>query len=199
MLNPLPLTSYYIIVSKPLDQLLAGTPRALPHPGSYTLSVVAAGLYLGCMHSSKEDGSEAFHGGHVRACVEPDSCGCLFISALQAASHSASRSPRRTFSCPLATWVPSRAGRAARPGLATPPALPARSRAGAVGAAGFSDLRRLRGRGGRLGPSLILCGRLLLARKVMKAGARSASGATWAPHLLPGPRQGPQRGGQSGP
>lgn len=140
------------------------------------------------MHSSKEDGSEAFHGGHVRACTGPDSCSCLFISTLHAASHSAlsvSALHLLFVASPPGFATAGRAGQRVLglPRVRPPPPpqpLPARSQAGAPsGAADFSYLPagcRAAGGGPPAPRSASAGGCCWPGRKVMKPGASASLG-----------------------
>ena len=133
----------------------------------------------------------------------PDSCGCLFISALHAASHSAVSA-----TAPHLRFAPSppgflRAGRAGQrvPGLPRVPREPAH-RAGSRRAVRLSfAICRPQGRGGQsLAPRSAPAGGCCWPEgETMTPGASSSSGATWVVRLLPGPWQGPQRQGAERP
>ena len=117
----------------------------------------------------------------MRACTEPDSCGCVFISALHAGSHSAG-----SVCAPHLCFIPSPPGfvRAGRTGQQIPglPRVPSKHahRAGSrravrCGAAEFPICRSAPA-GGCCWPE----------REMLTPGASSISGAPWAGRLLAG-------------
>ena len=137
----------------------------------------------------------------MRACVEPDSCGCLFISALHAASHSAVSVPAPHLLLSPRHLGSQQGGQGSWSRACHAPAPPSGSRAGAQWVRRtFPICGGCGAAGGGPGPSLILCGRLLLARE--EGDESGCEQHLWG-HVgaapAPGPRQGPQRRGQSGP